>query len=127
MDRKEAGLARELATGSERNRGLLDFVLGSVAHRDLPRDPLVRSTLRLGAYQLLFLSRVPAHAAVHETVELAPRLKPLVNALLRGISRLIEERRPDPELPHRELPLEGSRTLVLAVKRATLAQQSITS
>lgn len=114
MNRKEAGLARELATGTERNRGWLDFVVGGVAHRDLPRDPLVRSAIRLGAYQLLFLSRVPAHAAVHESVALAPRLKPLVNALLRGISRQVENRAPDPDVPHREIPLEGNRTLVLA-------------
>ena len=114
MSRREAGLARELAMGAERNRGFVDFVLEGLAHRELPGDPLVRCALRMGAYQLLFLSRVPAHAAVHETVSLVPRMKPLVNALLRRLACQTENRAADPGLPNREVALDRERTLVLA-------------
>lgn len=55
-------------------------------------DPDVLDLLRIGGYQLAFLSRVPAHAAVNSTVELAragvsPRVVPFVNAVLRGMGR----------------------------------------
>lgn len=114
MSSREAGLARELAMGVERNRSFLDFVLTGLAHRGMPRDPMVRCALRVGCYQLLFLSRVPAHAAVHETVELVPRLKPLANALLRRLSGMVVERRANPELPTTEVALDGDRTLLLS-------------
>lgn len=55
-------------------------------------DKLVESLLKIGAYQLLFM-RVPAHAAINETVQAAveldlERFKPLINAVLRRISQL---------------------------------------
>jgi 16S rRNA (cytosine967-C5)-methyltransferase len=60
----------------------------------------VRATLRLGAYQLLFL-RIPDHAAVSEAVALvadvAPRAKGLVNAVLRSLVRQGPPAFPDPE------------------------------
>ncbi len=50
-----------------------------------------RLLLRLGVYQILFLERVPAHAAINETVEMAhalvPELVPVINAVLRRVSR----------------------------------------
>jgi 16S rRNA (cytosine967-C5)-methyltransferase len=61
----------------------------------------MRIILRVGAYQLLFLDRIPAYAAVHDTVETAkkthgPRLIGLTNALLRRVSE-----RGEPALPDR--------------------------
>jgi 16S rRNA (cytosine967-C5)-methyltransferase len=55
-------------------------------------DAEVRIALRLGVYQLRFLERVPAHAAVHESVELVKRARkrsaaPLVNAVLRKAAK----------------------------------------
>jgi 16S rRNA (cytosine967-C5)-methyltransferase len=108
-------LARELAFGVERQRALLDAVLEALAERGLPRDPLLRVALRLGAYQLLFLSRVPPHAAVHETVALVPRGRAFVNALLRALAAGVRIGAADPARPRREIELPDGRALVLDV------------
>jgi 16S rRNA (cytosine967-C5)-methyltransferase len=86
---EDAGLATELVLGILRWRRLLDFLLERhlkepVARLDLP----VTLALRLGLYQLRFLERVPARAAVNESVELVKRARKasaatLVNAVLR--------------------------------------------
>jgi 16S rRNA (cytosine967-C5)-methyltransferase len=89
MKAEDSGLATELALGVLRWQRLLDFVIDR--HLKKPAntsDIEVRIALRLGAYQLLFLDRVPAHAAVHESVELVKRARKrsaatLVNAVLR--------------------------------------------
>ena len=90
---EDAGLATELALGVLRWQRLLDFLtnrhLANVAKK---LDAEVRIALRLGAYQLWFLERVPAHAAVHESVELVKRARkrsaaPLVNAVLRKMAK----------------------------------------
>ncbi|HTW22814.1 MAG TPA: 16S rRNA (cytosine(967)-C(5))-methyltransferase RsmB [Candidatus Baltobacteraceae bacterium] len=88
----DAGLATELTLGVLRQRTLLDFLLERqlkkpVARLDLP----VAIALRLGAYQLRFLERVPARAAVNESVELVKKARKssassLVNAVLRRIA-----------------------------------------
>jgi 16S rRNA (cytosine967-C5)-methyltransferase len=85
----DAALATELTLGVLRWRGLLDFLLErilkkSVARLDLP----VAIALRMGLYQLRFLERIPARAAVNESVELVKRARKtsaasLVNAVLR--------------------------------------------
>ena len=57
----------------------------------------VRAILRMGLYQLLYMDRVPDHAAINEAVELTPRRsKGFVNALLRGFCR---DGKPLPTLP----------------------------
>ncbi|HSZ20535.1 MAG TPA: 16S rRNA (cytosine(967)-C(5))-methyltransferase RsmB [Candidatus Acidoferrum sp.] len=89
----DAGLATELALGVLRWQRLLDFVVDR--HLKKPAntaDAEVRIALRLGVYQLLFLDRVPARAAVHESVELVKRARkrsaaPLVNAILRKAAK----------------------------------------
>src|SRR5271163_816466 len=85
----DAALATELTLGVLRWRGLLDFLLErslkkSVARLDLP----VAIALRMGLYQLRFLERIPARAAVNESVELVKSARKtsatsLVNAVLR--------------------------------------------
>jgi 16S rRNA (cytosine967-C5)-methyltransferase len=89
---EDAALATELAMGVLRWRGFLDFLLqrslkSPIARLDLP----VTLALRMGAYQLRFLRRIPARAAVNESVELVKRSRKtsaatLVNAVLRRIS-----------------------------------------
>lgn len=84
-------LARELCLGIIKMRSLLDFAIDKHVTRKRP-EPVVRDLLRLGAYQLLCLDKIPPHAAVHETVDLAKRLLPepqvkLVNAVLRTLGR----------------------------------------
>src|SRR5271170_4634296 len=88
----DAALATELTLGVLRQRRLLDFLLERqlkkpVAKLDLP----VAIALRMGAYQLRFLEKIPARAAVNESVELVKRARkasaaPLVNAVLRRIA-----------------------------------------
>lgn len=85
----DAGLATELTLGVLRWQRLLDFLIDRYLQKPAAvADAEVRIALRLGFYQLHFLSRVPAHAAVHESVELVKRAKKrsaanFVNAILR--------------------------------------------
>jgi 16S rRNA (cytosine967-C5)-methyltransferase len=81
----DRGFATELFYGVVRNLTLLDFWIGSLRPQDL--EVGARDILRLGLYQLFFLE-TPEHAAVFETVELAgPKLRSLVNAILRNAVR----------------------------------------
>lgn len=92
-DELDHGLLRELALGTLRWLRRLDHVIAGASHRDFERiEPALRSPLRIGAYQLLFLDRVPPHAAVHEAVEHARRAThrggaSFTNAVLRRIAR----------------------------------------
>ena len=71
LEEREAALCTELVLGSLRWQGTLDFVAQSLTEGSWERcDPEVRVVLRLGLYQLRFLSRIPARAAVNESVEL---------------------------------------------------------
>jgi 16S rRNA (cytosine967-C5)-methyltransferase len=93
----DAAFATELTYGTLRWQGVLDQVIAVAARRATDSlDAEVRAVLRLGAYQLLHM-RVPAHAAVHSTVELARdvaghRVVGFVNAVLRAIGRQSWER-----------------------------------
>lgn len=88
---RDAALATELGYGTLRAAGTLDEILGRCVDRDLADvQPAVRDLLRLGAYQLL-RTRVPAHAAVATTVDLAHatgngRAAGFVNAVLRRVA-----------------------------------------
>jgi 16S rRNA (cytosine967-C5)-methyltransferase len=92
LSRADAALATELTLGVLRWQRLLDFLLGRQLDRPTERlDPEVLIALRLGLYQLRFLERIPAHAAVSESVELVKRARKysaaaLVNAVLRRTS-----------------------------------------
>jgi 16S rRNA (cytosine967-C5)-methyltransferase len=86
------GLATELVMGVLRWRGVLDEQTARYVQQPLPKlDLEVLTAVRLGAYQVLFLNRVPAHAAINESVELVKQAKKksaagLVNAVLRKIA-----------------------------------------
>lgn len=76
--------ATQLVYGTTRMRRACDFLVDRFLLRDVDDD--VRSLLRLGAYQLHFLS-TPDHAAVDATVSIAPRkVRGFVNAVLRKVS-----------------------------------------
>ena len=95
----DAGLAHELAAGALRHRRTLDAAFRPLVKSPWNRvEPDVRDLLRIGAYQILNLDRVPAFAAVQTTVEVtkreAPRATGLVNAVLRRLSDA--PRPPDP-------------------------------
>jgi 16S rRNA (cytosine967-C5)-methyltransferase len=89
---EDAALATELTMGVLRWRGLLDFLIERHTQKPVGRlDLAVAIALRMGAYQLRFLGKIPARAAVNESVELVKRARkssaaPLVNAVLRRIA-----------------------------------------
>jgi len=88
----DRALTTELAMGVLRWRSRLDDEIASAAARLLNKlDIEVLNALRLGAYQLQFLNRVPARAAINESVELVKRAKkrsaaPFANAVLRKLA-----------------------------------------
>ncbi len=95
---RDRSLASELVSGTLKRRNSLDAVLAvSTGGRPLTRvDVGVRTALRLGAFQLLYLDRVPAHAAVDDSVELAKRSSRraggFANAVLRRVAAEGRER-----------------------------------
>ncbi len=88
----DRALATELTLGVLRWRSHLDGLIARVSSQPLSKlDAEVLIALRAGAYQMAFLDRVPARAAVDESVELAKRAgrsfsAPFVNAVLRKLS-----------------------------------------
>lgn len=103
IDSRDRALVTELVYGVLRQRGRLDFALSRFCRKPLEKvEPKILWLLRLGAYQLLELNRIPAPAAVHETVELAryerlERATGFINGILRSVVR--EQNRipwPDP-------------------------------
>lgn len=121
-DERDRALLAELAIGVLRWRNALDAILAAFTRRsDEAMAPQVRAVLRLGAYQLRFLDRLPAHAVVHESVESIRalgqgRASGFVNAVLRAMLR-------DPQKPHLpEAPSPGSsRADQLAFLTSTLS------
>ncbi len=93
-DARDRALLTTLVYGVLRQRRRLDRALSPLAPRGLPiGDSALMNALRIGAYQLLWLERVPAFAAVDTAVQLAARGGPpkarrgFANALLRALAR----------------------------------------
>lgn len=94
LDRRDGALCARLCYGVLQNRLLLDWRLSRVCSMRLEKlDLKVLCGLRVAAYQLLFLDKIPPSAAVNEAVELAkghsrnPRAAGLVNGVLRALLR----------------------------------------
>lgn len=91
LSQPNRALCTELVMGTLRWRSRLDFGIGEVSSQPLKKlDPEVLTALRLGAYQLAFL-RLPARAAVNESVDLVKRARrrysvPFANAVLRKLA-----------------------------------------
>jgi 16S rRNA (cytosine967-C5)-methyltransferase len=92
LDARDRGLAQQIAYGTVQRVRTIDHAIETLARRPLRKlDPPVRAAVRTGVYQLGFLSGVPDHAAVDETVELVrsaglERAVPFTNAVLRRLS-----------------------------------------
>ena len=102
---RDLALAETIVLGSLRFQAQLDFLIAHYSGRAQSRlDEAVRIALRMGIYQLRYLDRIPAHAAVAESVELVKKARKrsaagLVNAVLRKVNR-------DPVVwPDREIEL----------------------
>jgi 16S rRNA (cytosine967-C5)-methyltransferase len=93
LPERDRHLVTELVYGTTRMHRACDFALAPFLQREV--EPEVRTALRLGAYQLVFLG-TPAHAAVSTTVDVAPaRARGFVNAVLRRLSEASRPRWPD--------------------------------
>jgi 16S rRNA (cytosine967-C5)-methyltransferase len=97
LDRRDAGFATELSYGALRNQGTYDAILARCVDRPLDKlDPAVLDALRIGVHQLVAM-RVPAHAALDQTVGLARAVigagpSALINAVLRKVAaRTLDE------------------------------------
>lgn len=106
FDPRERGLLTELVYGVLRLRGRLDFALAQFCQQKLTRlEPGALRLLRLGAYQLLELDRIPPHAAVHATVDLARRVGlDRVTGLVNGVLRALDRERATIPWPTRDTP-----------------------
>lgn len=93
IDKQDRAFITRLAEGVTERRITLDFVLDSYSKTKTKKmKPLIRNVLRMGAYQLLFMDGVPAHAAVSESVKLVKKhgfqnLSGFCNGVLRSVER----------------------------------------
>lgn len=105
LDARDRALVYELVYGVLRYQATLDWRLEHLMDRRMERVPtLIKMTLRLGAYQVLYLQKIPHSAAVNEAVLLVKPLKKqqgkewsgFVNAVLRALTREQAPPWPDP-------------------------------
>ena len=92
----DRGLCHELVCGVVRWQATLDCLIARKTTPGREPRPALVNLLRLGLYQIFWLDRIPPHAAVHETVELAKRSgyvsqAGFINAILRGYLREFDE------------------------------------
>lgn len=124
FDERDQGLLRELVMGSLRWLRRLDHVIAAASNRDFRQiEAPLHALLRVATYQLLFLDRVPAHAAVHEAVEQAHQVThrggaSFVNGVLRRIARAprLEDWPVQEADPVRRLAIEKSHPDFLAAR-----------
>lgn len=92
LDTRDAALAAQICYGVLQNRALCDFYIEAFSSIKLKRyEPIALDILRIGIYQLHFLDKIPAHAAVFDAVESAKKHSKnaagIVNAVLRAYIR----------------------------------------
>jgi 16S rRNA (cytosine967-C5)-methyltransferase len=92
----DKGLLAEIVHGVMRWQGRLDWVLNGFTHGNFSKsDVNIKNAMRVGLYQIFFLTQVPHYAAVNEAVEFVKRIRgektaSMVNAVLRNILRTLE-------------------------------------
>ncbi|MBP9111212.1 MAG: hypothetical protein KBF88_00320 [Polyangiaceae bacterium] len=92
----DRGLATEIVYGVTRTRAFLEARTAPFSNRPFSKlEERTKIVLAIGAYQILFLERVPTFAAIHSTVELAkrkigPHIAGFINAILRKVAALRE-------------------------------------
>ena len=136
LNATDRALATELTLGTVRHRRTLHVLLSKHLTREISTVPEpARLTLEVGAYQLIFLQRIPDYAIVNSAVEVvreirAPGLTGLVNAILRKVAGMVESRVESlpaghPLNPRRLLPLPHGGIVVFksAVFSAEVVEQ----
>jgi 16S rRNA (cytosine967-C5)-methyltransferase len=105
LDERDRALLTELVYGVVRWQGRLDWHLDQLSRTRPDRiDPAVRVLIRLALYQILFLDRIPNHAAVNDSVDIAKTSQPphvikFINAILREAARRSGAVGPPADLP----------------------------
>lgn len=117
LDSKDSALCTRLSYGVLQNMLLCDFYIDKYASKAQQLEPKVRDIMRLSVYQILFMDRIPTHAAVSEGVELCKKLgfaraSGLVNAVLR---RIAENKDFLPAIPDKDM------NVYLSIKYSTPA------
>ncbi|MBA3011100.1 MAG: 16S rRNA (cytosine(967)-C(5))-methyltransferase RsmB [Proteobacteria bacterium] len=93
MSRQDRNLCNAIVFGVLRNRGYLDFIIRSFSKKSIERlDEPVLYILRIGLFQLVFLDRIPAFAAINTSIELAKNqtnigAQGFINAVLRNAEK----------------------------------------
>ncbi|MBU3699316.1 MAG: 16S rRNA (cytosine(967)-C(5))-methyltransferase RsmB [Candidatus Kapabacteria bacterium] len=102
LEAADRALVTELVNGCVRWQSRLDWILMGFYHGEFAKCmPIVKNSLRIALYQMMFLSKIPAPAAINESVELVKRVKGdrhagVVNGVLRNILRNLQSiRYPD--------------------------------
>lgn len=96
MSERDKALTTRMVYGVIENRMRLDYTIDALLRDPDNIEPLTRDIMRLGAYQLIFMDRVPDHAATYETVSVAkalPSAAPFAGLINATLHRLIETRR----------------------------------
>ena len=121
LDARDRDFAARLVYGVTETRLTLDYMIDKLLRDPAGVEPLTRDILRLGAYQILYMDRVPDHAATFETVAVAkllPVSMPFASLVNSVLHRLIEQRSilklPEDEV--RRLSIEKSWPLWLTEK-----------
>jgi 16S rRNA (cytosine967-C5)-methyltransferase len=132
LSKADHALATEIVMGVLRWRSLLDAELARFSSQKLVKlDTEVLTSLRMAVFQLMLLDRVPAHAVLHDAVELVKRARkrsaaPFVNALLRKVSAhaewIVDLRQTVTELA--KAP-SGDPTLTVTVTHRPSPEQSV--
>lgn len=99
MSAEDKGLASILLYGVTERRLTLDYQISLLSSRPLSElAPTALTAIRIGLYQLIYMDRIPPHAAINESVSLVSRkLSGFVNAILRAYTRTDGLRYPDPK------------------------------
>ena len=113
LNSRDAALATRICYGVIQNKALLDYYISCYCSQKAEKlEPLIRNILRIGGYQILFMDKIPHHAAVNEAVEMTrrhgrPKASGMVNAVLR---KFVANWMNMPELPG------GTRAAYLSVR-----------
>jgi 16S rRNA (cytosine967-C5)-methyltransferase len=119
LDDRDAALAHAIYDAGMRRWLTIEWLLDRFLEQPLARtEPALQGVLVSGAAQLLFFDRIPVHAAIDETVDLArilvrPGAAGLCNAVLRRLAETVGERSPESASAANRLPLSDGGSISL--------------
>lgn len=92
LDDREARLAKAITVTTVRHMGEISFLIDTFMKTPFDNTSIEKNIMRIGIAQLLFMDSIPAHAAIHGSVELAKkkgkaRATGIINAILRRTQR----------------------------------------